>query len=1228
MRLGKEKYTYDVFVKDCGPSHSNDLVDCPFLIHPAMLDAVFQIPDRRNDAGDQQLGIDKAIVPVSVGEFEIASDIPAEVGTGFRAYCTTKRQGFHESDANVCWLDENLSKVYLSVRDLCRAEVAFTREGADGIGQMTETTSLCSAVHWNHTLDVLEPEEMEGIMAATSPTERASNLARIVLHTNPGTTILELLADADTSKATISPTLDTALFSGQIRYVVTKPHGEVLVDISHLDDTDNSVPSTLTAPDLIVISPLCEGMVGFERYFEKVLSFANSTTIIICTVNAETVRPMLARRGYTSNMTAGLYSQRMKITTNGVEAHPEVIIVESPTAGDISKKLAIQLTEILTALGYDAKIAVWSEYIVAAVEEKLVISLLEIEKAFLDSMSERDFVAFQGIVLEAKRLLWLTHGDDPVYNLVDGLSRVVREEMAGTRFDVLHLSEATGLEHGAGLVGRLLTTKAKDSEWRESNGMIKVARVSMDHKQNEGVDHHLNDWTGVTPLREHDGPVRLSVGKPGLLDTLHFTSDERWVDDFLGDQEVEIEVKASGLNFRDVMIAMGILNDSFLGFEVGGVVKSVGSKVTRVKVGDRVAAFAGGAHASLVRTKDFVCAKVPDDMSFDTAAAVSVEHGTAYHAFVNLARLRKGQSVLIHAAAGGVGQAAVQLAKYLGLVVYATVGSAEKRKFLVEKYDVKPEHIFNSRDTSFVLGIERVTNGRGVDCILNSLSGELLRQSWYCLATFGIFIELGLRDVVGNTRLDMKPLMQNTTFTLFNLVTITEQMPDQAGEVFAAVHDLLRQGILTAPFSLTSYPLGEAESAFRLMQSGRHIGKLVLTTGEEDKIPILRKASFSLKLDPKATYLLVGGLGGLGRSLAGLFVDSGARNIAFVSRSGDNSAEAKKTIAELQARPGVSIKVYKADISDSRPFHQAMTQCEAELPRIKGVVQMAMVLRDALFEKMSFDDWTTSLRPKVQGTRNLHEYFTATRPLDFMIFFSSIAGLVGNPGQANYAAGNTYQDELARYRRSKGLKAVSLDLGIMRDVGVVAETGAKGFLAVWEKAIGIREPVFRAMMRSIINQQTGPGAALTPAQIATGLPTADIMASHGLVRPNFFDDPRMARLALATVQADGAVGNKGPSDSIPSRLENAESEEAATSIIVEALVQKIADVLQMEGSDVDPHRPLTAYGVDSLVAIEVRNWISREMKTSIPLLDILAAVPMNKLAVKIAQMTGRFTSPT
>ena len=1217
MHHGHEKCAYDVSVKDCGPSYSNELVERPYLIHPAVLDAVFQSWALGAYIMDKQLGIGKATVPTSVGEFEIAVDVPAEIGTCFKGYCTTERQGFKNTAADVYWLDENLSKLYLSVRDFRCTEVAFTSAEASENGKRTDTSDLCTAILWDYSLDLLRPEEMKAILANTSPMEVTRNIARMFLHTNPSATVLELLPDSDSSKAAMSTILDAATFPGQVRYVTAQPQGEAATEVSYLSGVESPIASEAVA-DLIVVSPECESMVDLNKTLDKVLCFAKPTATVICTTDDESVEPILSGKGYVSSVTSAMYNQPVGVLSDDVAGKLEVVIIETPTAGDRSRKLALQLNENLTNDNHDVKVATWDERIVTTIENKVVISLLEIERGFLDSLSEIDFTSLRGIIFNAKRLLWLTYGDDPVYNMIDGLARVVRGEFANTRFDVLHLSKATGLDHGASLAGRILIANSRDAEFRESNGAIKVSRISLDHEQNKAIDRHLNDWTVIMPLREHNGPLRLTIGRPGLLDTLHLIPDDRWDGKPLSEHEVEIEVKASGLNFRDVMSSMGILNDAVLGLELGGVVKSVGCKVTRVKVGDRVAACGRGTHATLLRTNEVFCAQIPDYMAFETAAALSVVHTTAYHALVNLAKLRKGQSILIHAAAGGVGQAAIQLSKYLGLVIYATVGSAEKKKLLVEKYGVHPEHIFSSRDTTFVHGIKRVTNSRGVDCILNSLSGELLRQSWYCLSKFGTFIEIGLRIILGNTRLDMKPFMQNATFTFFNLMLVMEQKPDEYGQVFATVHDLVRQNILTAPHSLTTYPLGAVERAFRLIQSGKHLGKLVFVINENHEAPVLQKASASLKLDPKATYLLVGGLGGLGRSLAGMFIDSGACTIAFISRSGDSGTEAKKTISELAARPAVSIKVYTADIADMRSFEQAMTKCEAECPPIKGVVQMAMVLRDALFEKMTFDDWAISLRPKVHGTRNLHEYFTTTRPLDFMILASSCAGVFGNSGQANYAAGNTYLDGLAHYRRSRGLKAVSVDLGIIRDVGVVAETGAKGFLGTWEKAIGIREPVFHAMIRFIINGQTGLGANLFPAQVSAGLPTADIMLEYNLPRPHFFDDPRMAHLAIATALSDGAIGTKGISGSVESRLEAAETIDAATNIIREALVQKMAGMFQMVASDVDTTKPLYMYGVDSLVAVEMKNWILREMKANIPLLEVLAAIPIENLAANIA----------
>jgi NAD(P)-dependent dehydrogenase (short-subunit alcohol dehydrogenase family) len=379
-----------------------------------------------------------------------------------------------------------------------------------------------------------------------------------------------------------------------------------------------------------------------------------------------------------------------------------------------------------------------------------------------------------------------------------------------------------------------------------------------------------------------------------------------------------------------------------------------------------------------------------------------------------------------------------------------------------------------------------------------------------------------------------------------------------------------------------------------------------------------------LKLDPEATYLFVGGLGGLGRSLAKEFVASGARNIAFVSRSGGTTSKAKAVLDELSVG-GARANAYSCDISDRTSFEATMEHCAQDLPPIKGVIQMAMVLRDVVFEKMSYDEWIVPLDPKVRGTWNLHEYFSHDRPLDFMIICSSSSGIYGYPSQAQYAAGNTYQDAVAHYRRSQGLKAVSVNLGIMRDVGVLAETGTSGNIKLWEEVLGIREPAFHALMKSLINQQFGDTWVNGPVQVCTGLGTADLMAAHGLAKPDYFNDPRFGPLAVTSLAVTGSAENQGSSVSLAARLSKATGKEEATEIIKDALVQKTADILQMPASEVDPSRPLYRYGVDSLVALEVRNWITRDMKANMALLEILAAIPIESFAGKIAEKSKLVT---
>lgn len=1079
----------------------------------------------------------------------------------------------------------------------------------------------------------------------------------MAIHQRPAVNIVELVHSSNELPSTVMSRLPKgAILPTRVRYAIVESSSEKDAAMTSADifgqpfalnTSDAAVPADNASADLILVPHQVGKQLkdSLDSILERLILMTKPGALVIIAGPAaasnitEITSPKLKAKGFelVSSMSAGaedvvLYrhivsnkkSQTGKPITNGTHRE-EVAILEPLEPSLLSQSFSKKLQDILQDAGYSVMTKTGFAD-TDTVHDKICISLLELDKPMLENLSEPEFKNIQKLVVSGERLLWITCGDNPSMEMVDGLARCVNVEVASAKFQVLHLS-SKGSQHGPSLTLRILKSLeiSADNEFREKGGFLQVPRAYQSPLENDHIRKHLEDSTQVMSLNDNDA-FSLTIGKPGLLDTLHFVHNETLRDTPLGDNELELQIKATGVNFRDIMASMGLIPVTGLGVEASGVVLRAGSNAAKAfKPGDRVSTMSvGGTHATKTRCDFRVTAKIPDTMSFEEGAAASTVHATAYYVLVKLAKLRRGQSVLIHAAAGGVGQAAVQLAKHLGLVIYVTVGTEDKRQFVVEKYRIAEEHIFNSRDSSFAKGIQRMTGGRGVDCVLNSLSGELLRVSWNCLATFGTFVEIGMRDITDNMRLDMRPFGKSATFTSFDIPTLIEGDPAALGDVLNDVFKLLHDEILHVPYPLTVYPIGQAENAFRIMQQGKHRGKLVLSFSDEDKAkaPVLCKASDSLKLDPHATYLFIGGLGGLGRSLAREFVASGARHLAFISRSGDSKPEAKTTVDELAAH-GAQVKVFVGDVADQASFLGAMEQCSRQLPPVKGVIQMAMVLSDVLFESMSYEEWTLPLQPKVQGTWNLHQYFSAERPLDFMIFCSSFVGVCGNPGQAQYGAGNTYLDALAHYRRSQGLKAVSIDLGMMQDVGVLAEGGAVTFKQ-WEPVLGIREPAFHALMKSLINgqQQQQRGGDECPAQICIGVGTADILAAHRLPSPPWFKDVRFGPLAVSSLPSASASGENVAAASLSSRLTevgNNKDFAAAATIITGALVTKIAEILRILPSEVDPRQPMYSYGVDSLVALEVRNWITREMKANMALLDILAAVPMETFASQIAQ---------
>ncbi|KAL3458861.1 hypothetical protein BJX64DRAFT_301686 [Aspergillus heterothallicus] len=1203
----------------------------PYIIHPTTLDAMFHaVFAALKGPGGILKG---AMVPKSIDEITIAADMDIAEKSLFRGYATATKHGFREIMSDVHMLDNGLSKQAVSIRGFCCADVA----GAVDVGDAgADAVHLCTTTAWLPAIELLSSEQLQSVvedLAKEAPElqqsrVKAQELVKLIAQTTPKQSLLEISETGLPILADISGASIDSLFD----YTVASTNADWLKSAEEQLKASN-VQAKFTTFDVqnlaetsfdIVLASVAAGDEEFQTLFKQLSKLAKAGARL-CIIEQPSVEDgklriqtqweqLLQSHGLQVQFTSveGQSSLTVAVFPNS-EAEAvvadEVVILEAASPSPVSQAIAAEIAEQLQAVSIASSRASLASPL-ANLQGKRCISLVELESSVLEDLSQANFDALKEILLSTSNLLWFVGFEGPAASLITGLARSIRNEIAGVELCTL-LAPVNSFMTQSALVSTIVkvaTSSVRDNELRAENGVLQVSRLLEDEPLSNAIAGLQRGEKVLTPLSQTVRPQKLVIQNPGLLDSLCFELDESLETD-IGDDEVEIEVRASGVNFRDVMTAMGQIPDETVGLEASGVVRQVGAKVTKFQAGDRVCCLAHAAHKPLIKVPVVQCKQIPEGMTFEDAATLPMVHYTAYHALVNLARVRKGQSILIHAAAGGVGQAAIQIAQHFEMEIFATVGSESKRQLIKDVYGIRDDHIFNSRDVSFVKGLLRMTKGRGVDCVLNSLSGEMLRQTWYCLAPFGVFVEIGMKDILSNSGLDMLPFKKHATFCFFNLENIATINPQLIDEIGEGVFALLRQGALKPVFPVTVYPVSQMESAFRLMQAGRHQGKLVLSYSPEDLVPMLRRADDALRLDPNATYVLVGGFGGLGRSLIRMFAASGARHLAVFSRSGAASAAAQACVEETE-KLGTQVQVYQCDVSNADAVKEAVDQIQASLPPIKGVIQGAMVLRDVLFEQMTHQQWVESTRPKVQGTWNLHEYLPAN--LDFFITLSSFAGVFGNRGQGNYAAAGAYEDALAHHRRSQGLKAVTIDLGVMRDSGVLAEQGTTANLKDFD-SFAISDATFHAMIKKVIVDELS--ASSTRPQITTGMPTGKTVQAAGIDRPYFFDDARFSILSQAGAQSgENASGEV----SIEAQLSRVGSRDEGAPIVQEALVNRVAKFLQTSPSEIDASKPLYHYGVDSLAAVEMRNWVFREIKAEVSLLEVMSASPIAQLSQEIA----------
>jgi acyl transferase domain-containing protein/NADPH:quinone reductase-like Zn-dependent oxidoreductase/thioesterase domain-containing protein/acyl carrier protein len=670
-----------------------------------------------------------------------------------------------------------------------------------------------------------------------------------------------------------------------------------------------------------------------------------------------------------------------------------------------------------------------------------------------------------------------------------------------------------------------------------------------------------------------DVAFRLEPSAAGTLERLAWVAMEEREP---GPGEVEIRVQAAGLNFRDVMKALGLYpNDTqdylLLGDECSGVVNRVGPGVTRCAPGDAVMALATGAFASTVITPESFVAAIPSGWSREEAATAPIAYLTAQYALHELGRLAAGETVLIQSGAGGVGYASIQIAKAAGATVIATASNRDKRAFLKR---VGVDHVLDSRGLAFADHVRTLTDGRGVDLVLNSLAGEAIARGVACLAPFGRFLELGKTDIYQDHRIGLWAFRKNLSFCAIDLAAVFLEKPALVRQIFEELLEKFETGALSA-IPYRAIPTPRFGDAFRLMAKRVHIGKLVARFDGPVEVR-LPPAPMPAVRDDRA-YVITGGLAGFGLAVAEELVRRGARHLTLIGRRGTGTPGAAEAVAALEAT-GASVMVEAADVTDAENLSAILERTRRDSAPLGGVFHAAMVLDDAPLVELDRERFTRVTAPKVLGAWHL-DRLTREDSLDYFVMFSSASTVIGNPGQGNYVAANHFLGALAQHRQRRGLPALTIDWGMLTEIGYVARN---------------TEVIAHLARRGI--------EGLKPDEALEAL--FDLFGD---------DAPHTVVARLDLGKAVALLGNR----EIPQRLSEmgtggaTEGDDGSTARIVEAIQQasgeervvllrdylrgQLARVLGCAPDTLEFDQPLAELGLDSLMAVELMNRIETDL---------------------------------
>ncbi|KAL7947193.1 putative polyketide synthase [Trichoderma barbatum] len=1222
----------------------------PHLLHPATLDSMIQT----------LLAIQPSpMVPVFIKSLFVAANLGgAESGADFTGYSSVSITGIRNAEATIVMKQAALDQAYVVIEGLSFTALPYSSPAEGGF--LPSNRNLCSQILWKEDATFARP---------SSYIEQVAVLA----HKHSGLSILQIGGSCQLSQATLrAVSSDPDAAPQLLRYTIIEVEG------------DNAASRILSSVQNTSLQPFIErasDISSIGNDYHLIVACDNSqtdTSLLETKLKAGGVLLTQATASKESNETTfGAIERTVDINAsrNNIDQHlmrddetfihfkegevemllrthrkcqsshstsPVVIITPKEVGSEVQNFI-----DIINRIKESGKLSFSVSFVAVdrvledptSIEGKTAISLLEFSGLLPRDYSifewgKEGFDTFRVIQKCADHIFWVTRGasmscGNPRGSPIIGLARTLLSEdplNSIVTFDLAvesRLDDPTVINNVLSLLDVAFGPKSgpvQDTEFAEEGGRIYIPRLTTLRSINRIIEGKvLSGKVSQKPFANNLG-LQLTIDAPGISnDNIFFIQSQ--LQDLAAD-EVEIMLQEAPLSILDLEIVLGRSQESTIGADIRGQVTRVGSEVRGLSAGDNVIALvADGSLKNSLRVKSQFVKHLHADIV--PSFLVSV-----YFALIHVGRASRSRKVLIHTGASAFGLVAVDLAIAIGAEVFTTIVSpeADRQREILKQHGVLEDHILEADSGLFVATLLGATDGHGVDCVFNPTL-EAFEVQFDCIRKCGSIVRFA-----NNSTAPISSHMPPTSVTIsnWNLHQLLKEDPDFVAELL----ERASQFVQTVDFKPSSsselkqvFDIGDFKNSLLHLQRSPYVGYVSLAVAENRSsiVPVLNEdvtKSLRASLVSDGTYVLTGGLGGLGRSIAELLVSNGARHLAFISRSGAASDAAKAFLKDLQSK-GVDARAYAIDICDKSELDSLIKDTiTLEMPPIRGVIQCAAVLRDSIFNNMTFEDWDTAIKPKTLGSWNLYHSISAAGHHPFYIFLASSSGIIGNRGQANYAAGNCFQDSFARHLQQQGKHAVAIDLGPVLGAGMLAENEeildtlrSNGFF-------GIPHEDFLTVVKHAITGEITPGVPIPP-QIAVAVGTGGINAQINAADPYWTRTSLYSYLNLVDIAPPNLLANGDTSNKeMRSMLASAASFEEASFIVRDGLSAMLAKAMNMLPSEIDINKSLNAYGVDSLVAVTIRNWILNNCGVQFSVFEILSDSPITEMANTIAVKGG------